>query len=299
MSIENPRVSIGLPVYNAEKYLEDALKAILAQTYTDFELIISDNASTDRTAEICKSYAAIDQRIRYFRNEKNLGVAKNYNRTVELARGEYFRWATYDDFIAPQLLAKSVPVLDREPEVVLCYPKTMNIDDDGNVLGEYEDNFNFQSPNPVHRYRELMRHLVDYDCNAEYGLIRRKMLLKTAMEQNYHSADRVLLSELVLHGKFYEIPECLFYHRLHSQISTKVNMTGSQFAGWMNPAQKKRIDLTRFRRFIEFIKAIHRSPLNMSQRFSCYCSLFRFYLSGDKWKRLAQRLGAAFRRTSE
>jgi glycosyltransferase involved in cell wall biosynthesis len=296
MSKENPKVSIGLPVYNAEKYLDEALKAILSQTYTDFELIISDNASTDRTAEICKRYAASDSRIQYYRNETNLGVARNYNKTVELARGKYFRWATYDDLMAPQLLEKSIPVLDQEPEVILCYPKTINIDDDGNVLGNYEDNFKFRSQNPARRYRDLMRNLVDYDCNAEYGLMRREVLLKTAMEQNYHSADRVLLSELVLHGQFYEIPERLFYHRLHSQISTKINTTGSQFAGWMNPSHKNGVDLTRVRRIIEFIKAINRSPITVSQRLFCYYSLFLFYMSADKWERLFGRIAAFFQR---
>ena len=86
------RVSIGLPVYNGEKYLEQALISILSQTYTDFELIISDNASTDRTQAICREYAAKDPRIRYYCNEENLGAAPNHNRVFELASGEYFKW---------------------------------------------------------------------------------------------------------------------------------------------------------------------------------------------------------------
>ena len=104
MSENEPRVSIGMPVYNGEKYLEEAIQSILAQTYSDFELVISDNASTDKTQEICLEYAARDSRVRYHRNEKNLGAAPNYNRTFELSTGQYFKWADYDDLLAEEFL---------------------------------------------------------------------------------------------------------------------------------------------------------------------------------------------------
>lgn len=91
MNRKQPQVSIGMPVYNGEQFLKDALDSILAQTFDNFELIISDNTSTDNTQEICKAYSAKDQRICYYRNEKNLGAAWNFNRVFELARGEYFK----------------------------------------------------------------------------------------------------------------------------------------------------------------------------------------------------------------
>ena len=100
----HPRVSIGLPVYNGELFLENALDSILSQTYSDFELIISDNASDDKTEEICRSYAARDKRVRYSRNAHNLGAAPNYNRVYHLARGRYFKWASHDDVLAPEFL---------------------------------------------------------------------------------------------------------------------------------------------------------------------------------------------------
>ena len=92
-----PRVSIGLPVYNGQEFLEETLHSILNQTFNDFELIICDNASTDRTAEICRSFAKRDRRIRYYRNEINLGAAKNFNGVFFLARGEYLKWSDNDD----------------------------------------------------------------------------------------------------------------------------------------------------------------------------------------------------------
>src|SRR5919112_5909956 len=101
-----PRVTIGLPVYNGERFLEQALDGLLAQTFTDFELIISDNASTDRTPEICQAYAARDSRIRYVRQPENIGAGPNHNILVPMARGEYFKWASHDDLYDPDLVAK-------------------------------------------------------------------------------------------------------------------------------------------------------------------------------------------------
>lgn len=285
-----PRVSIGLAVYNGERYLEEALRVFLIQTYADFELIISDNASTDRTEEICRSYAARDARIRYFRSPRNMGVAYNYNITVELARGEYFRWATYDDLVAPELLERCVEVLDRCPDVILAYPQTVDIDDDGNVRGNYDDNFAFLDPEPHHRFRDLMVAVRNYACNAEYGVMRREVLRKTAMEADYHSADRVLLSELVLHGKFYEVPERLYFHRLHSNMSLQAGMSLAELAAWFNPNLAGKRTFPRLRRVAEFFKAVNRAPLSRYQRLYCYVQIGRFYLSADKWQRLARRI---------
>src|SRR5262249_60446249 len=104
--------SVGLPVFNGESYLESAITSVLGQTFEDFELIICDNASTDRTAEICNDYAARDSRIRYFRNPRNLGAAPNYNLAFSQARGRYFKWLAHDDRMRPSFLAKTVRVLD-------------------------------------------------------------------------------------------------------------------------------------------------------------------------------------------
>src|SRR5262245_38883261 len=114
-----PRVSIGLPVYNGERYLAETLNSMLAQTFEDFELIICDNASTDQTEQICRFYAGKDTRICYVRNATNLGAAKNYRRTFELSSGDYFRWANCDDLFAPESLACCVEILDWKPSVVL------------------------------------------------------------------------------------------------------------------------------------------------------------------------------------
>src|SRR5882724_1578861 len=133
-----PRVSVGLPLYNAEPFLRPCLDSLLSQTFRDFELLISDNASTDNTGQICLEYAASDQRIRYSLNPHNIGIIANFNRVFELSQGEYFRWAASDDLCAPELLERLVDCLDHSPELVLCYAKTRLIDEKDQIVGEYD-----------------------------------------------------------------------------------------------------------------------------------------------------------------
>jgi len=132
-----PAVSVGMPVYNGETYLEVAISSVLAQSFDDLELIICDNASTDRTAEICQDYAARDRRIRYFRNPQNLGAAPNYNLAFSHARGRYFKWLAHDDRMTPTYLAKTVRVLDERTDAVLCNSVVQYIDQNGAPIGLY------------------------------------------------------------------------------------------------------------------------------------------------------------------
>src|SRR4249919_3267459 len=126
-----PRVSVGMPVFNAERYLETALESILSQSYKDFELVVSDNASTDRTRQICEAHAAMDSRIKYVCNPQNYGVIHNFNNTFRLSSGEYFKWAASDDVCGRDYLRRAVEILDRDPSVVLVWAKTLGIDEEG------------------------------------------------------------------------------------------------------------------------------------------------------------------------
>jgi len=139
MSRDTPKISVGMPVYNGESYLEDAIDCVLNQTDEDFVLIISDNASSDRTEEICRGIAAKDRRVVYSRNAKNIGAASNYNHVFELASGPYFRWFNADDLCAPNLHEECLAALEHDPEAVLSYGKTTFIDQDGATTGQYED----------------------------------------------------------------------------------------------------------------------------------------------------------------
>src|SRR6266567_2589360 len=132
-----PLLSIGLFVFNGERFLGETLDSILNQTFTDFELIISDNASTDRTAEISQAYARRDSRIRYYRGEKNMGPGWNVRRVYELATGKYFKWAAADDLMEPDLLRRCVEVLESDPECVVAYARTMQVDENGTFIANY------------------------------------------------------------------------------------------------------------------------------------------------------------------
>ena len=275
MSDHKPRVSIGLPVFNGENYLEKALDSILAQTYSDFELIISDNASTDRTEEICRAYAAKDERVRYFRNETNLGAAKNFNRVFELSSGEYFKWATHDDLCAPEYLERCVEILDREPDVVLCYPKTTIIDEHGEFVENYFDGFNFRSPKPHERFRDFL--FAPGFCTPLVGLIRASILKRTPLIGNYPSSDRVLLGRLVLLGPFYEVPERLFFRRDHPQRSARAYPDLDERLAWFDPARRGQIQLPSWRWFFEYLLAVRRVRMSWYEKLCCYVQMGRWF----------------------
>ena len=268
-----PRLSIGLPVFNGDDYLEETLDTILAQTYTDFELIISDNASTDKTEEICRGYAARDERVRHLRNDTNLGACPNFNRVFELATGEYFKWAAYDDLCAPDYLEHCVEVLDNEPSVVISHPKTRLIDQHGNHVRDYDDYLDFRSPRPHERFRDYLFRPAGM-WNAIYGVIRARELRKTPLLGSYVSPDRVLLGELVLRGEIHQVPKRLFFRRRHPRLSWLANPTHSAYANWTDTANRGKIQLpTTWKHFLEYLKAIRHVRLNRYEQARCYLYL--------------------------
>jgi glycosyltransferase involved in cell wall biosynthesis len=273
-----PKVSIGLPVYNAEKYLEEALDSIVAQTYTDFELIISDNASTDRTQEICLKYAQKDPRIRYYRNEKNLGGAPNYNYTFQLAKGEYFKWAAYDDNLAPEFLSRCVEALDQKPDIILSMTETKLIDEHGKRLrnieyGKADGDFD----DPKKRFRNFL--LYNMSGNFLYSLIRTDVMAQTMLHGNFTSADLVFQAELTLYGRYYVVPEYLFLRRDHPEQSTKgIWKSERARAPWFDTSLEGKIVLPKWLFLFKCLKAIKRAPLNGYDRIRCYACMIEWIL---------------------
>jgi glycosyltransferase involved in cell wall biosynthesis len=272
------RVSIGLPVYNGERYLGEALDSILAQTYTDFELIISDNASTDRTHEICLAYANKDSRIRYYRNEKNLGSAWNFNRVFELSAGEYFKWAAHDDIISSDFLLKCVEVLDKDPSVILCYSDTTIIDEKGKFIENCDLMLNIDSPKPYERFRSLV--LTNHSCFEIFGLIRVRTLRKTPLMGNYGHSDGILLARLGLLGRFYKIPENLFFDRKHPEQSMYLigcyNSKSPNYylqTIWLDPAKAGKIIFPHWKMLSEYCSAVLQVQLNCYERIFCFLFL--------------------------
>ncbi|MEZ0394862.1 MAG: glycosyltransferase family 2 protein [Anaerolineales bacterium] len=130
----SPLVSIGMPVYNGEKHLPRALASLLNQSYINFEILISDNASADGTEEICKKFARQDKRIHYFRNQENIGAWANFQRVLELARGEYFMWAACDDCWMPDFLSALITELETNREAVVAMSAVQRVWDDGETI---------------------------------------------------------------------------------------------------------------------------------------------------------------------
>lgn len=282
-----PRVSIGLPVYNGEDFLAEAIESVLNQTFTDWELIISDNASTDRTAEICQRYAECDGRVRYVRAASNRGAAWNYNRVVELARGEYFRWLAADDCLAPSLLEKSVFVLDSYPQVVVAFSWTQDIDEQGNFLEVKQSTVGSDRAQPHERFRGLSTVVPWHNCEEVFGLIRTNLLRKSVMIDSYTDSDRTLLAQLGLYGPFYEIPEPLFRHRMHGNSSVVVNPDSHDRAAWFDPQLRGKLVLPAWRQWYELFGVVRRSPVKGTERLRCYGEFLRWtkrrrkYLWGD------------------
>jgi glycosyltransferase involved in cell wall biosynthesis len=271
LNLYKPTVSIGLPVFNGGDYLRFSIDSILEQTFTDFELIISDNASSDSTQKICEEYARRDKRIVYTRFDENKGATINYNHIVNTARGKYFKWAAHDDICKPTYIAKCVKALDENKKVILAYPQTTIIDGAGKYLHDFDDGLHLISNNPVERYKQFHRRFrTPAECNAVFGLIRTDVLRRTALIGNYPGSDKVLLAELALHGCFSEIPERLFLRRDHENTSLRANPGYEDRAEWFDPAKRNTIIMATWRWFAEYYRAISRSPLSLGAKLSCY-----------------------------
>jgi glycosyltransferase involved in cell wall biosynthesis len=216
-----PLVSIGMPVFNGENFLRKAIDSILAQTFSDFELIISDNASTDATEAICQAYALRDARVRYVRNTRNIGAGRNFDRCFHLARGRYFQWAAHDDMFAPDYLARAVAALEAQPDAVLCTCGIVEIDADDAVIRTFATDLEAAtSADAVRRFACVIH--TRHQCEDFFGVYRREALLGTGLIGTYSGSDRVLLAEMALRGRWVRLDAPLFLHRDHAQRATRV-----------------------------------------------------------------------------
>ncbi len=266
-----PRVSIGLPVYNGEQFLAEAIDTLLAQTFSDFELIISDNASTDGTEAICRDRAARDPRIRYYRSDTNRGAMWNFNIVVELARGEYFKWAAHDDKHEPTYVERCVEVLDRDPDVALACTRLVDIDDDG-VRKEVDvPLLRWDSPRPNVRFRALAN--PHHRCESVFGVMRTATLRKTTLLGDYAGCDRVLLAQIALMGKFYEVPEVLFLHREHKKRSTKAYKSEQTRSAWFNTARAGKPDVPHMKMLRGYAHNIRTATVPRADKLLCYAML--------------------------
>ncbi|MEM6625341.1 MAG: glycosyltransferase family 2 protein [Pseudomonadota bacterium] len=238
MAGQKVKVSVGIPVYNGENFIAEAIESVLAQTYDALELIIVDNDSADGTRDICERYAAQDDRVKYFKNNKNIGAAPNYNRCFELSTGEYFKWMAHDDWISPNYIELCVEVLDNYEEFGLAYgmPREMFDRDTPYLFSEFTVPV-WGKLEPAGRFAKAIR--MDRTCHAIFGLYRRSVIEKTTMHRPYYTSDRVLVAETALLAHFAPVPEAIFYNRKHDQQSMAQSTNRAALNTWQDASNTK------------------------------------------------------------
>jgi glycosyltransferase involved in cell wall biosynthesis len=305
---ESVKVSIGLPVYNGQNYLAQAIESVLAQTYSNFELIICDNASEDDTPQICKKYEKLDSRVRYVRNQANIGAAANHNKTYELATGGYFKWISHDDLLAPRYLEACVAALNKDPGAILAQSVVHCIDGEGKVFFVYDhSSVGTGSARQSDRFGGAAR---NHRCLEIFSVIRTEALAGSVMHAGYAGADQTLIIELALRGRFALVPEPLFLNREHSNRSSKWKDRMELFTWWTG--QRGRWICSTWLFVLTCLRLINRHAASPADRIRCYGHLIaslrmkgrlrllvlepfaaidpRFYTGGAKMKKTIARL---------
>ncbi len=247
-----------MPVYNGEEFVRQAIESHLAQTLGDFELVITDNHSTDGTEAICREYAARDRRVRYVRNEINLGGPGNFTRAFSHCRGVYHKWSTADDWWDPTFLAKAVEVLDRDAETILVYPRTVFVDGAGKETDRYEDMLHLRDDRPSARFVQLYNTIAL--CQAHLGVIRRDVMAHTGLIGSEMASDIRFLAELSLYGKFYVLPEYLFFRRFHETSSSWDRTSMARQIAYYAP-HGSGFRFHHWRRYSRLFTAVARAPI--------------------------------------
>ena len=213
-----PLIAVGMPVYNAEAWVRQAVVALQQQTYRDFVLIINDNASSDNTLGICEALARNDDRIRIYRNTENIGVFRNHEKVFRLSEAKYFKWASANDLCAPTFLQCCLEALESNPGAVLAYPRAVVFTDDPARGENYPHDVDIRDKSPVDRFKRVLR---DVRLNNAYtGLIRADTLRKVSANNVYQGSDIVLIAKLALRGEIMRIPQYLFYRQMNPQTAS-------------------------------------------------------------------------------
>lgn len=267
-----PLVTIGLPVYNGERFIAQSVRSVLDQDFHNLELVISDNGSTDRSMSIVEEIVSGDPRVVILRNHENQGAAWNYNNTLDHARGKYFRWHADDDWFDPLLITKLVDALETQPQAVLAHSWTRFVNDDGETTREFEDNLGADSARPHQRLGSVVRRLTF--CNPVFGLIRTDVLKSTARIASFPGSDATLLYELAIRGRFAVVPELLYNRRPGNSI--KSNPSVQAVAEWFAPAGTG----GRFPAWYHLnaaVKAIQSAPITTGDRVRCMATFARHW----------------------
>lgn len=263
MSDSRPRLSIGLPVYNGEKYLAESVESILRQDLADFELIVSDNASTDGTRAIAERYARQDPRVRYLRSETNVGAAGNFNRVFREAVAPLFKWACADDVLADGFLSAAVAEMESHPEVALCYGRTTLVDAAGRPQSEYDQGLDLRDPEVAARFRIATRRMGL--LHALQGVMRTDALRSTGLMATFPGSDEALVVEIAIRGPIHEIPCPMLFRRMHAAAAS-AGTTVEERQEHLDPLTRGHLSLWYWRHSLEHLRAIGRARLSLATR---------------------------------
>jgi glycosyltransferase involved in cell wall biosynthesis len=273
---KRPKVTFGLPVRNGAETIGRCIESLLAQDLEDIEILIADNASTDGTQDIIRSYAARDPRIKPLLSEKDLGQIENFNRVVRMASGEYIRWIGSEDWLEPEYASRCAAVLDANPEAIVVTTFFRIHLDDGEIrYVEYRGEL-LESEKPEKRFRRLMW---TFHAGAEtyeplYSLIRRDVLANTALIRMMVKADRILAAELSLIGPFLQLEECL----AHRWKPKSVTVHSEKYLKRYRPDNSGELQTNPWRQFRTLLSVVSEAPLATSQKLKCHLATFGFFL---------------------
>ena len=276
-----PNLSIGIPVFNGQEFLPELLDSLLAQTFRDFEILICDNASSDRTPQICCEYQRRDSRIRYIRNERNLGAIANFNRVFQLATAPLFKWAAHDDLHHEAYLDTCVRLLEGNPDVILAHTSTGFIDEKSENLPFEQETGSFIDPKTGRRYWADVSSIGDTPLAISrfwqvltlarwgthmFGVVRREILQQTSLLPNFAGSDRAMLAELALLGRFRCANERLFLKRIHANVSYALSQ--KELKGFLSTDGKRYS--RRLRQIKAFLNTPKGKPIGVLSKAACF-----------------------------
>lgn len=271
----HPLVTIGVPVFNGERFIARTLDSLLNQTVMDFEIIISDNALTDDTQSICEDYARRDRRIRYIRQSDNFGAASNWNFLVHEARGKFFKWSSSSDYCSPVMLERCIGVMQDDASIALCYGRTQIVDEDERKIEICAGDTGYEDARPSDRFAHVRSSL--QLNNPISGVFRLDILLRTRLILYYPSGDLVLPAELALHGKLCMLPDVLLFRRKAFGTFTYM-LTPLELQRIYQPKATVPMRLIRARRHMDYMISFLRAPIPISEKFRAWLISLKFLI---------------------
>jgi glycosyltransferase involved in cell wall biosynthesis len=299
----HPKVIIGLPVYNGENYLQQALDSILAQTYDNLQVVIGDNASSDRTEEIIRAYAAKDARVLYYRHDRNIGAAPNYNfvfhKAVELG-AIYFKWAAHDDVIAPRFVEACAEVLDRDPKLAMAHSRALSMEADGEIVGNFDYEIRLDGKTAADRFMRIT--WTPGYFTEIFGLMRVDLMRQTRLQGSFAGSDRSFMAEILLLGSVGYVERYLFSRRDHPQAYCNMRNKTAQLL-WYDTSRPKLLAYLSGPLKIRYaLESILRTNLSPIEKAKCVATLLEWGLrrtwetltgtQGTYGKQLCQKFSA-------